>query len=99
VTMEFLSQGVPDVECCRLDESLETLDPYRNCPQGENRVPTRLICRGSPDRDLAFLGTYLASSSGTPSLFADPLIRSALYSDRKWTLSFFQCPVVGIRSN
>jgi hypothetical protein len=31
--------------------------------------------------------------------FADPLIRSALYSDRKWTLSFFQYPVVGVRSN
>src|SRR5580704_4329756 len=31
--------------------------PYRNCPQAENRVPTRLICRGSPDRALTFLVT------------------------------------------
>jgi hypothetical protein len=31
--------------------------------------------------------------------FSDPLSRPALYSDRKWTLSFFQYPVVGFRSN
>jgi hypothetical protein len=43
----------------------------------------------------------LNRKSGGTGVFAgvDPLIRSALNSDRKWTLSILQCPVVGVRSN
>jgi hypothetical protein len=39
------------------------------------------------------------SESDAQDSFADPLIRSALYSDRKGTFSFFQYPVIGVRSN
>jgi hypothetical protein len=43
----------------------------------------------------------LNRKSGGTGVFAgvDALIRSALYSDRKWALSFLQCPVVGVRPN
>src|ERR1035437_5319114 len=32
---------------------------YRNCPGRKNPAQSCLVCRGSPDRDLTFLGTNL----------------------------------------
>ena len=34
---------------------------YRNCPGRKNPAQSCLVCRGSPDRDLTFLGTNLAA--------------------------------------
>ena len=36
--------------------------PYRNCPRRTDRAQYSCVCRGSPDRDLTFLGTDLRYS-------------------------------------
>jgi hypothetical protein len=48
VTMEYLSQDVPDVECCRLDEYRETVLLIQALGGGWDRsgVPERPECRG-----------------------------------------------------